>query len=126
VFRRVGIWAAPIVERSGRKGDQRIDAGLPTVILLLVYRATVQTQDPGLNVALRDQVNDRFAVTTCLLFSLLEGYTELPDAPFDAIGVGIDDNRERGVGTRGSRATRLNQLRVLISDPFLPAASVIG
>ena len=98
------VQAAPFEEGDGGGLDQFVNAGLSAVIRVLVYLPPAEALNPGLDIPLRDQVNDRLTFGTCGYPSLIEGLPKLAKTPVCVACIGVNRYDERRSRTCGPAA----------------------
>jgi hypothetical protein len=115
---RHSIRAAPIEEGDGGGLDQFINAALSAEICVLVYLPPAEAQNPGLNIPLRDQMNDRLTFGTCGYPSLIEGLSELAKTLSYVACIGVNRHDERRFRACGPTPVRCDSLWILVAHPL--------
>jgi hypothetical protein len=67
-----GVWARPDVEGFGCRRDPILDAVILPVIPSLIDHLTGETEKPGLDISLWDQMSDSFTVGSSEIKRLLQ------------------------------------------------------
>ena len=120
------VRAAPLKERRSRARYQSIHAALAAVVCDLIHRPVVEAENPGLDVSLRDQVNDHLDVGACGQIRAFESFTELANPPTHLARIGINRYDQRCLGALGPLAICPDRLRIAFTHPLLSTPSCAG
>ena len=117
---------APLKERPGSRGDFSVDALLSCVVVLFVNCCAVQTENPGLYIALGNEVYNFLSVFARLKACLKECLSQLPHATIKATAIGIDEHDESRARPCGPGTICLNFQGIVLSHPLLTGTPAIG
>src|SRR5208282_1025573 len=100
VVRRFGLLVSPLKQRSRRLGNQVVPViSRFLVIGVFVHRVPMQTENPGLGIALWNQPRNLLMLNINTLFStILQGLIELPQSILNRMSVCIDYYDQRSLG----------------------------
>ena len=118
--------AAPLKERSRGCGDFIIDACLSRVVVLFVNGPTVQTENPGLYIALGYEVHNFLAVRTRCKVCLEQHLFQLPHASVKVAAIRINEDDKSRARPCGPGTICLNFQGIVLSHPLLTGTPAIG